>query len=476
MKGLDITDIPCLPAGYTSPRILSGAAGGSAVVLGFSGGSDSTALLRLLTDDGFRVIAAHVNHGIRGDEADKDEEHCRRICSGLGIEIETVRADIPAIAAESGEGIEEAARRVRYDFFVSVAEKHGASLVATAHNADDNLETLLLNVTRGCGIRGGGGIPPVRVLCDGLTLVRPILNMTKSEVEDFCRDQGLPFVTDSTNSDVAYSRNRLRHCVLPELRRLNPDAAGAAGRFCASLREDGEYLDSLAENALLAMRGSGHPFRASALRELPAPICIRALASLASDAGASPEYRHLPFMRRLLSDGGAISLPGGIIFRVSAENDSFSFTHEDRTPPKARTDDAFPPITVELSPDGDALVDLPLGLGTFVFGSSAKNCCEVYNLSTIVSLNADKIDGKLVVRSRRAGDVLLSGGMHRKVKKLICDAHLPFSPNVKRSLPVLCDGAGIVWAPGLPCRDGVRADNRISSDRVITAEYIPTGK
>lgn len=471
----DRTDT-CLPAGYTSPRILSGAAGSAAIVLGFSGGSDSTALLSLLTDDGFRVIAAHVNHGIRGAEANRDEEHCLRVCRELGITAEVLRADVPAVAAASGEGIEEAARRIRYDFFVSVAKKHGAHLIATAHNADDNLETLLLNVTRGCGIRGGGGIPPVRKLDGGLTLVRPILNMTKSEVEDFCQRNGLSFVTDSTNSDVAYSRNRLRHRVLPELRGLNPDAAGAAGRFCASLREDGEYLDSLADSALLALRKNGKHFSASAVRELPTPLCIRVLSSLAAEAGASPEYRHLPLMRRLLTDGGAVSLPGGIIFRVSKENGIISFAPEDRSAPKAQTDDVFSPITVEISAAGDAVVGLPCGLGSFVFGTSAKNCPEIYNLSTIISLNADKIDGKLVVRSRRAGDVLLSGGMHRKLKKLICDAHLPFSPEVKRYLPVLCDGSGIVWAPGLPCRDGVQADSRTPSDRVITAEYFPDGK
>jgi tRNA(Ile)-lysidine synthetase-like protein len=203
--------------------------------------------------NGAPLYAAHVDHLIREDEHGRDRDFCRRLCESYGVRLFVLEADVPTIAAESGESTELAARRVRYEYFAKIMAENSIPLLCTAHNADDNLETLIFNLTRGTGLRGMCGIPRVRKVEGGL-LVRPILDMSKDEILDFCRERGLEYVTDSTNADDAYSRNRIRLHVIPELRRLNPDVAHTASRFSESLSLDYRFIAARAEE-LITQKG-----------------------------------------------------------------------------------------------------------------------------------------------------------------------------------------------------------------------------
>ena len=190
---------------------------GENVLVALSGGADSTALLLSLRELGYPVRAFHLNHCLRGAESDRDEAFCRRLCEKLGVELTVERVDIAAAAGDSA--VEETARRIRYARLEHAA--HGAQ-IAVAHNADDNLETVLFHLVRGSGAKGVSGIPPVRG-----AVIRPLLFAERREIEAFLRENGQDYVTDSSNLSDDYTRNRLRHSVLPVLRGINEQAAQA---------------------------------------------------------------------------------------------------------------------------------------------------------------------------------------------------------------------------------------------------------
>lgn len=447
----DFIEMP--PEGYRSPHELAGLPDNVPVLLGLSGGADSTALLHILVGSGVKVTAAHINHCIRGAEADEDEAFCREMCEKLRVPLEVLRCDVPAEAMKTGEGLEEAARRIRYSFFNKIMKERHIPILVTAHNADDNLETLLFNISRGSSTRGGCGIPPVRKEGRSAVVVRPILGLTKKEIIEYCDSHGLRYVTDSTNSDENYSRNRLRHKVLPELRRLNPDAAGAAIRFCDSLREDDAYLTSAAEEKRQEIT-TKDGLLTDPLSGLPRALSARILFAAAKEAGAAPERHHLNAMLDIAAEGyGSQSLPGGVTAHV--RRGILSFSRDDRTPARDKKCRDRQPEWEISAKNGEN--PLPYGSGTLFFGDNAENCIGIYNLSTFITLNTDRIKGKISIRNRRPGDVVLISGMHKSLRKLLCDAHLPLTAEERRSLPVICDENGIIWAPGLRPRDGAAA-------------------
>ena len=203
---------------------------GEPVLVALSGGADSVALLRALQALAYPVRAFHLNHCLRGAESDRDEAFCRALCAGLGVPLTVERIDVAAARA-AGEGIEAAARRIRYARLTAAAQ--GAK-IATAHTADDNLETMLFHLVRGTGPKGLAGIPPVRG-----QVIRPLLGVTRAAVEAYLHALGQDYVTDSTNADDAYTRNRIRHEVVPVLRQINPAVSGAAARLarcCGRMR------------------------------------------------------------------------------------------------------------------------------------------------------------------------------------------------------------------------------------------------
>jgi tRNA(Ile)-lysidine synthase len=191
---------------------------GGTILAAVSGGADSMCLLHVLINLSarydLRIEAAHFNHMLRGDESDRDERFVLGECEKLGVPCHVGRGDVSAYARESGMGTEEAGRKLRYDFFYETAKKIGASRIATAHNGDDNCETVIMNMLRGTGLTGLCGIPPVRGI-----VIRPLLTVTRSGIEEYLRENNIPHVEDSTNRSDDYTRNRIRHRVIPALRR-----------------------------------------------------------------------------------------------------------------------------------------------------------------------------------------------------------------------------------------------------------------
>ncbi len=283
------------------------------LVVGFSGGADSTALAHWLAGqvEPSRLVLAHVNHQLRGEESHQDEAAARSFAEGLGLRFAVHRADVAALARERGEGLEAAGRRVRYAFFDALAPGE-EDRILTAHTADDNAETLLLHLCRGSGLGGLCGIPPVRG-----KVIRPFLAVTRREIEAYCAAHHLSYVTDSTNASPVYARNRVRAEVLPVLRDLYPGAVPAMGRAAALLREDAALLDALAGELLQrALRPEGLHVRT--LLAAPAPLRRRALKAWLTAQGVRDlEARHLLLAEDCLTRGGAVPLPGGLTVRRS---------------------------------------------------------------------------------------------------------------------------------------------------------------
>ncbi len=408
-------------------------------LLGLSGGADSVCLFHLLRMDGYDFRAAHINHNIRGDEARRDEDFCRDLCREHGIEFYCASLDVPALAREAGESLEEAARNVRYSFFEEVMRAEDIPVLLTAHNADDNAETLLLSLTRGCSPSGAGGIARSRKLAYGV-VERPLLSFSKKDIVDFCNKNSFAFVTDCTNADTSYPRNRIRNNILPELEAINPAFLAAFARFTESARLNSEFLDREAEKF-------ADTLELDTLASLPHPIASRALAIAAHRAGAEPEAFHIEKMLGMAKSGcGSLSLPGS----VSAEclGGRIVFRGETREKKSTIYPD-FEPIELKIGEN-----ELYAGKLILVNGKPANDSAQVYNLSTSALINTDKIKGQLYARPRKEGDRILIRGMHRSVKKLICDktAHIELSK--RRALPVICCGEEIVWVPFLDVADG----------------------
>ena len=194
------------------------------ILCAVSGGADSMYLLARLRELGYTVAAGHYNHGLRGTEADRDEAFVRDFCAARGIPFVSEKGDVAAFAAEQGMGTEAAARTLRYAFLERAADDLGAAVIATAHTAGDNAETVLLHLARGSGLKGLGGIPPKRG-----RVVRPMLDVTRAEVESYLAEHDIKYVTDSTNGEDDYARNRVRHGAVPALETVNPAFLRTAG-------------------------------------------------------------------------------------------------------------------------------------------------------------------------------------------------------------------------------------------------------
>lgn len=270
---------------------------GDAVVAALSGGADSVSLLHALKTLserlGVTISACHINHHIRGEESDRDMHFCGELCDRLGVPLEIREADVPSMQ-QKHESLEECARRVRYEFF---AEVSAGKKLATAHNSNDCAETVLLNMMRGTGLKGLCGVPPVRG-----NIIRPLIYCTRAEVEEYCRANGLSWVTDSTNLDTDYTRNRIRRIILPEMLKVNGSLFSTMNRMEHSLRSDSDFLDEMAAQKLEESRCPGG-YSAEHLAGLPMPLLSRAIRMIFSDGGIEPSALRINTAAQIIAEG-----------------------------------------------------------------------------------------------------------------------------------------------------------------------------
>lgn len=411
---------------------------GAAVIAAVSGGADSMALLYLLdelrAELSLRLSAAHINHGLRGAEADRDESLVREACARLGVPLHVLHADVAREAKRTGEGIEACGRRVRYAYLESLDE---TARIATAHTLDDQLETFLMHFARGSGLRGLCGIPAERG-----RIVRPLIDCTREEIEAYCAQRQIAFATDSTNLSRAYVRNRVRLDIVPVLRAINPNVHEAARRCMETLSADERLLERQAAQAAAVKKGNGYD--AAHLLSLPQALRARVLAALLAENGCdSPEYRHIAAAEALLEQGyGRAQLGGGAAVRVRhgvleflRETAGFQVEAE----PFLVLPEQWP--AAQVCAMGEETLSF-----SFVYKKDFVKIQKIHKHQLANCLDYDRIHGKLILRQRSAGDRLRPAGRGctKTFKNLFQEWEVP--PEKRGSMPVLGDAAGPVWA------------------------------
>lgn len=401
---------------------------GTQVVCALSGGIDSVAMLHCLLQLGqeleITVTAAHYNHCLRGEASQEDEAFVRRLCASWGVPLAVGRGDVAAFAAEAGRSVEEAARVMRYDFLLAQP-----GVVAVAHHGDDQVETVLLNLLRGTGLRGLGGMMPKTD-----RVVRPLMTVTRAEILAYGKSEGLSWREDESNGQDDALRNRLRHHVLPLLQEENPNLAGTVERMTELLRRDESYLQAQTEDLLRrACRPGGYDARM--LRQAPQVLCQRAIRRLLEIP--KPTMAHVLGAVELLqkdSGSGELPLPGGYVFR-----NSYGLVSLQRT-------GAWSFAPVELRP-GQRISISEAGLEIAL---SEPEVLEKNMKSTstfAIKCDMMRADSTISVRPRQTGDTLRLSGGTKSVKKLMIDRKIPA---YRRNLcPVLTDGEGIIAVYGL---------------------------
>lgn len=383
---------------------------GQHIICACSGGADSVALLfglYLLREQlGFRLSAAHYNHRLRGEESDRDELFVRELCERLDLACFVGSGSI----VPAGKGLEAAAREARYDFFSSLD-----GTVATAHTADDNAETVLLHLVRGTGLKGLGGIAPVRP-----GLIRPMLTVTRQEVLAFLEEYHLRFVEDGSNGSDAFLRNRLRHHVMPLLRQENPRISENLSHMAMGLRRD--------EAALAALTAQPMP-DVQTLRSMEPALRARVLERFLRDSGVKePERRHIAMAEQLVfSDhpSARADLPGGVA--IARSYDTLTVLREQ---PRLQRQQVCCPGVTPLPQLGLQLV-----------------CEPARQLGCTADCFVVRTCGTVTVRARQSGDQLTGSGGKRSLKKLMIDRKIP--ARQRDIMPVLCDEQGILGVFGL---------------------------
>lgn len=402
---------------------------GDKVLVALSGGSDSMSLLyslnELKNELCFCIEAAHVNHSLRGKESDNDEKFVREVCNKLGIKLHVLKADVGRFADENGLSLEDAGRKIRYDYFSSVCPD---GKIATAHNLNDRIETFLFNFTRGSGLKGLCSIPPVRG-----NVIRPLIECSKDDVLSYCRQNCISFVTDKSNYDVIYSRNRIRHNVIPQLKQINDGFENTALRCIDSLNEDEAFLLDCSLKLVNDSRIKDG-YRIDVLNSSPLPILKRALMMILSDEiDADIDAECVMSVVNALGEysckgrGTTVQLPLGRFARTRNGMLEFPCYVCKETNP------------VALNMGDNYFGDYQITLEKVPFDEKQKSLQIVSEDLSIFFIDYGKICGKLKARSREPKDsVTLS---HRKVtkplRKLMNEKGI--IPEIRDSIPVISD-------------------------------------
>lgn len=431
------------------------------VLLGVSGGADSVLLAcffveyKRRTGKSFSLLAVHVNHSIRGQEADDDERFSGSFCHSLGIDFQSVKIDVPAVSSKLGIGLEEAARNTRYSVFSDIIKGRNDILtISVAHNSTDNIETVIMNMLRGSGLSGLCGIKPVRD-----NVIRPLITVSKSEIIELLDSCGVQYVTDSTNLSSAYSRNYVRNEILPLFARLSQNPENQITRMTESLRSDLDYINSQAR--VFLNECCMDSISTSDLNKLHPALQARVLTLLIfENTGLYPEEKHISSIRELLGkDNFSYSLPGDKDFVSQRGKCSFVSKIDDNN---------FDGVIFSLAKGENKIYGTNL---TVFIGDIDKSSSNVYNFSIQAKLSSDIIDEGLTLRFKSDGDSYRYCGMTHKLKKVFNDRNIP--PMERKYIPVLCDSQGIVYVPGLSERDGAKCDDPSKNISVTFAYRAP---
>lgn len=447
---------------------------GELAIVAVSGGCDSVALLHLLlrsrTALGIDLHVASLDHGLRGAAGRGDLDFVAELAAGWGLPFTIGETDVPQRARDWGIGIEEAARRARYAFLATVASERGGRAIAVGHHALDQAETIMMNIARGCGLRGLRGMQVLSALPGHprLRLVRPLLGVSKADLEAYCRARELPYRVDQSNADIAYRRNFIRHEVMDRLQRLNPDALAAFARLSESATVDEEFIASAFERTVMPMvEASPARWRISrddfaALRPaLRRRFIQAAFRQLSGQAGAPSHALTLDLDRWLLAAAsrGARDMSADIRMRLEAG----AICVES----KARAFDDARCCLIPAGADEPIIAGATLVLGDLKASLLADRKLAHGDLRLMLGANSEPR-----LRTRRPGDRFKPkgmGGRSRKLKAWMIDRKVPRP--LRDRIPLICaDGEIVAIALGdaWHLADGVCRDPGVSRSDILT--------
>ncbi|MDY3928540.1 MAG: tRNA lysidine(34) synthetase TilS [Clostridia bacterium] len=425
---------------------------GDRVLVALSGGSDSAAmtdiLVKLSDELEFTVCAAHINHNMR-KEALHDENFVRAYCEKAGIECYVKSADVLGYAKAHGISSELAGRKIRYDFFDEVKGKYGIDKIATAHNKNDSAESVLLHLIRGCGVDGLCGIPYMRK-----DIIRPVLDLTKAQIEKYCRDNSVEFVQDKTNFETDYTRNKIRNIILPRITDINENFINTVTNNSSIFRETSEFMTEYARSVYDKINDKGKLDVKMLGREHTAPSRI-IIQMLFEDYTKSAEKLPLNFIDRIITLIGknvsskAINLPNGISART--EYGKLYFT-------KTETENSNYEIKVK---SGEKISVPGTGFEVLIKEETVKNKNRIDKIYFYKKKGTD-----LYIRNRKNGDCFYPVGMtgRKKLSDLFCDMKIPAGE--RNNVPLLTENDTIIWVMGIRC------DRRFSEGEILMSAQI----
>ncbi len=394
---------------------------GDKVIVALSGGADSVSLLNVLLSlkdkYSLTVMAAHVNHNIRGEEALRDESFVKKLCEDNNVELFIKSVDVNKLAKAQKISTELCGRNVRYEFFKELHNKYNCK-IATAHTASDNAETLIFNLVRGSGLQGMCGIVPKRDY-----IIRPLIYITREQVENYCKDNNLSFVTDSTNLTTDYTRNKIRHNIIPLLKEINPSFDITAVKNSRSFIEINDCIHDLADDAI-AKAKSDNGYNAEYINTLNNAVKKTALLKIVKKAGGKPENCHIESLVHCIEKGGCVDIPDNV--RAICKQGVLRFT-------KSRTvKDKFP--VQEFSANMN-----------FNFNGNNYSVLELKNHNHKELLSYDILKKSPVVRTRRQKDTftLPYRNVTKSLKKLLNELKIP--QEKRDSLVLISDGSTVLW-------------------------------
>lgn len=399
-------------------------AGVSSLAVGVSGGADSMCLLEILSKlkDEYDIIlkVVHVNHNIRGDEALRDQKLVEDYCCKLGIDCVVHSVDIPALAKENGIGEEECGRLKRYECFDSAL----CYAVATAHTLSDSIETMMFNLIRGTGVRGLCGIPAKRD-----NIIRPLIECTRGEIEDYCKTNDVPYITDSTNLTDDYTRNFVRHNIVANFRKVNPNFESAIGSAMETLRLENDSMEK-SKSALLALAKTEDGYKASALTQADSAVRRRAIADILDVyMKKDVEKRHI-----YLLDSAVMKGEG----KIEIAKDLYAIVSDGLIKVKSE-------VTVAPGWECECINNtFSTPLGKFRIEETSATECKSKN-----AIDADKIKGSLHMSSRKESDRFYSKTRRntKTLKKLFNEMKIP--PEERNNIAILRDGENLIWIDGI---------------------------
>jgi len=442
-------------AAFITPSPLIDSA--ESVLLAVSGGGDSVALmfamLRLTQAGtiGARLVVGHVNHKLREPAADQDEEFVVRLGKKLGLKVVTRSVDVRACATESKLSIETAARKLRTDALINIAKENGCKAVATGHHKDDNAETMVHRLLRGTGFRGLAGIWPSRLFADEVTFVRPLLCVTRARIIEYCGANDLDWRDDHTNDDITYTRNRIRHLLLPqlqnacsgslvaELAQLSQKCRTLHRRVCRNVEKVWPVVVSASQPDKVTLDGK---IFCAQTQIIQAELVRRTLVGLGSGERDLKDlhYRNI-FALAQGPNGKRIELPGG--FLAEAEYEKIIFH---RAPKPKKVPDPFLSGPTALEIPGRTQFEACTIKATIL---DAKDC-DIAGFKAAKDRNVewfdyDKLAGAVFVRRRQAGDTFwpLGGVGAKKIGKFLTAQKVPHG--LRQRLLIIADGKKIIW-------------------------------